>query len=61
VIWRAIHRGEFMGLPPTNQPVGFEAFHLVRFSAGRATECWGTADLLGAMQQVGGSISPSPG
>jgi predicted ester cyclase len=59
VTWRGTHRGEFMGLAATNKPMAMAAFHLVRFSADRAAEWWGTADLMGAVQQLGGTITPS--
>lgn len=51
--WHGTHGGEFMGLAPTGQHVSFVAFHLVRFSDGLAVEWWGTADLLGALRQLG--------
>jgi steroid delta-isomerase-like uncharacterized protein len=59
--WRGTHRGDFVGLGPTEKRVSFSAFHLVRFSGQRAVEWWGTADLLGALQQLGGSISGPEG
>ncbi|HUG88269.1 MAG TPA: ester cyclase [Actinomycetota bacterium] len=55
VTWRGTHRGDFMGLRPTNRSVSFSAFHIVRFSGDRAVEWWGTADLLGAVLQLGGA------
>jgi predicted ester cyclase len=55
--WHGTHRGEFVSIGPTGKRVSFSAFHLVRFSRGRAVEWWGTADLLGALQQLG---APSP-
>lgn len=61
VTWRGTHRGEFAGVWPTSKPVSFAAFHIVRFSGGRAVEWWGTADLLGALQQVGATISRPSG
>jgi predicted ester cyclase len=61
VTWRGTHRGEFLGLAPTNKQVAMAAFHVVRFSAGRAAEWWGTADLLGGVQQLGGTITPPAG
>lgn len=57
VIWRGTHGGDFAGITPTNKPVSFSAFHIVRLSGGRATEWWGTADLLGALQQIGATLS----
>jgi predicted ester cyclase len=61
VTWRGTHRGEFLGLSPTGKRIAMSAFHVVRFSAGRAAEWWGTADLLGAVQQLGGTITPPSG
>jgi steroid delta-isomerase-like uncharacterized protein len=55
--WRGTHLGEFLGVGPTNKRVSLSAFHLVRFSQDRAVEWWGTADLLGALQQLGASVS----
>lgn len=56
VTWRGTHRGDFAGVRPTNKLVSFAAFHVVHFSGGRAIEWWGTADLLGALQQIGATI-----
>lgn len=55
--WHGTHRGEFLGLLPTNQRVSFSAFHLVRFSGSLAVEWWGTADLLEALRQLGATVS----
>jgi steroid delta-isomerase-like uncharacterized protein len=57
VTWRGTQRGDFLGVPPTNKQVSFAAFHIVRFSRGRAVEWWGTGDLLGALQQIGATVS----
>lgn len=53
VTYRGTHRGPFLGLSATAKTVEFEAFHLVRFCEGRAVEWWGTADIFGALKQVG--------
>ena len=34
LIWRGTHRGLFLGLAPTDEPVTVAAFHMVRLSAG---------------------------
>ncbi|MDQ4006417.1 MAG: ester cyclase [Actinomycetota bacterium] len=57
VTWRGTHRGVFVGVDPTDVVVSFEAFHVVRFSGGRAAEWWGTADVLGALQQMGATVT----
>jgi len=56
ITWRGTHHGDFAGVAPTGKAVCFSAFHLVRFSEGRAVEWWGTADLLGVLQQIGASV-----
>ena len=58
VTWRGNHVGPFMGVPGTGLSLEFEAFHIVQFEDGRATEWWGTADLLGALLQTGARVVP---
>jgi steroid delta-isomerase-like uncharacterized protein len=58
VNWRGTHVGPFLGVPGTGVPVQFEAIHIVEFEAGRAIHWWGTADLLGALLQMGAGIEP---
>ncbi len=60
VSWRGTHRGLFLGLEPTDKPVTVAAFHMVRLSAGRIVEWWGTADLFGALTQLGARIVSAP-
>lgn len=60
VIWRGTQRGPFLGLPPTDQPVTVKAFHIVRFADELTVEWWGSADLLGALQQLNARIVPPP-
>ena len=60
VRYRGTHQGPFIGVAATGRSVEFEAFHLVRFWNGRVVEWWGTADLLGALQQIGAGIADPP-
>jgi predicted ester cyclase len=60
VMWRGTQRGSFLGVPPSNRPVKISAFHIVRLSGGRIAEWWGTADLLGTLQQLGAHVVPHP-
>jgi predicted ester cyclase len=60
VTWRGTQQGPFLGLPPSGTQVEIAAFHIVRLSAGRIVEWWGTADLLGALQQLDARILPPP-
>src|SRR5919106_6121537 len=56
VIWRGTQRGSFVGLPPTQKPAAFEAIHIVRFEGPTIVEWWGVANLLGAINQLGGKV-----
>lgn len=58
VTWYGTQRGDFLGVPPTNKRIVMTAFHHVRFAGGQAAEWWGTADLFGALQQVGVTFLP---
>jgi predicted ester cyclase len=58
VTYRATHSGPLLGIPATERTVEFQAFHLVRFSKGQAVEWWGTADILGALRQIGAEVVP---
>ena len=50
---RGTHRGEFMGVAPTNKVVTMEEIHIGRFSEGKVVEHWSLEDSLGMMQQLG--------
>jgi steroid delta-isomerase-like uncharacterized protein len=52
VTWEGTHGGEFVGVPATGRRVSFAAYHHVRFSEDGAAEWWGTADLLGVLEQL---------
>ena len=60
VTWRGTQRGPFLGVPASNKQVEIAAFHIVRLSGSRIVEWWGTADLLGALEQLGARIVPPP-
>ncbi len=47
------HRGEFMGLPPTDRPFSVAGMIFVRIADGKAVERWANLDTLGLMQQLG--------
>ena len=50
---RGRHTGEFMGVPPTNQPIAANQIHIVRFQDGKGVEHWAVRDDLTLMQQLG--------
>jgi steroid delta-isomerase-like uncharacterized protein len=47
------HRGEFLGIAPTGQPVAFDVIAFVRIENGRIAEHWNVVDVMGLMQQLG--------
>jgi steroid delta-isomerase-like uncharacterized protein len=53
------HKGDFMGIPPTNKKVTVLAISIDRFAGGKIMEEWGISDTLGMMQQLG--LVPTPG
>ncbi len=59
VTWRGTQAEPFAGVTPTGRAVAFAAHHVVRFEDGKAAEWWGTADLFGALAQLG--ALPAPG
>ena len=53
VTWRGTQAGPFAGAAPTGESVAFEAYHIARFEGGKVAEWWGTADIFGALAQLG--------
>ena len=54
---RGMHKGEFMGLPPTGKPIVMTGVEIFRLKKGKIAELWGEANLMGLMHQLG--ILPS--
>jgi steroid delta-isomerase-like uncharacterized protein len=55
---RGIHKGEFMGLPPTGKAISMTGIEIFRVKEGKIAELWGEVNLMGLMQQLG--ILPVP-
>jgi len=55
------HKGEFMGIPPTNKKVKVQAIAIDRVVGGKIVEEWGMSDTLGLMQQLGVVPTPNKG
>jgi len=53
------HKGEFMGIHPTNKKVTGSIIEIHRFAGGKLVETWQRFDTLGLMQQLG--VIPTPG
>jgi predicted ester cyclase len=49
----ATHKGEFMGIPPTNRKITIWAVEIDRVAGGKFVEIWERFDTLGFMQQLG--------
>ena len=56
--WTGTHKGEFMGVPPTNKKVTFSLIVIDRFAGGKIVEDNGIFDMLGLMRQLG--LVPTP-
>jgi len=56
---RGVHKGEFMGLPPTGREITMTGIEIFRIKDGRIAEIWGEANLMGLMMQLG--ILPGTG
>lgn len=50
---RGMHRGEFMGLPPTGKAITMTGIEIFRIKEEKIAELWGEANLMGLMQQLG--------
>jgi steroid delta-isomerase-like uncharacterized protein len=50
----ATHKGDFMGVPPTEKRVEVQLIDIMRFDdAGLVCEHWGVTDMLSLLQQLG--------
>jgi steroid delta-isomerase-like uncharacterized protein len=55
-----IHRGEFLGIPPTGKAIDVQLIDIIRFGEdGLAHEHWGVFDTMTMMQQLG-AVPDSP-
>ena len=54
------HRGELLGMAPTNKGFRVQHMHMLRMREDRACEHWATRDDLGMLQQLGIIPSPTP-
>lgn len=54
-VWTAncTHRGEFMGIPATNNQLVVKGIEVFRIIDGKIVELWASMDNLGMMQQLG--------
>lgn len=50
---RGMHKGVFMGLPPTGKSITMTGIEIFRIADGKIAELWGEANLIGIMSQLG--------
>src|SRR5262249_19243701 len=55
--YRGTHRGEILGIAPTQRPIAYAGAALFHFRQGRIAEVWVLGDLHGLIQQL---TAPSP-
>lgn len=55
---RGTHRGEFMGIAPTDKPVTVSGIGISCIARGKIAEEWDSYDALGILQQIGALPSP---
>jgi steroid delta-isomerase-like uncharacterized protein len=58
--WTGTHKGEFMGVPPTNKKVTVSGIVIDRFAGGKIVEDHGQFDDLDLMRQLGLKEIPTP-
>jgi steroid delta-isomerase-like uncharacterized protein len=61
-LWTATgtHRGEWLGIAPTEREVSWQGINIFRIECGLIVESWGKADHLGLLSQLGAIEIPAP-
>ncbi len=56
--WTAtgVHQGEFRGIAPTGKAVMLRGITILRIENGKLAERWGSADMVGLLQQLGTAV-----
>ncbi len=50
---RGTHRGQFMGLPPTEKTISVQALNIYHLTNGQIIKEYGSPDMLGLLAQIG--------
>ncbi len=58
VLIQATHKGDFLGVPPTGNRLGYYQFAIFQIVDGKIKEGWRVTDSLGMMQQLGMELKP---
>lgn len=56
----ARHEGEYLGIPPTHQPVVIPGIEFVRFRDGKISEHWGIYDFMTTAEEIGAELTLVP-
>lgn len=51
--WNGTHKGEFQGMPATNNPITMKTAHTFRIEEGMVAEQWEVFDILNLLSQTG--------
>jgi len=57
----ATHKGEFMGMAPSDEAIAYSAISILEFEEGKIIREWLQADLMSLMQQLGMELKPKEG
>ena len=57
--WRAVHSGDFQGIPATGKQIEVTGVAIERIQKGKIVEHWSNLDQMSLMQQLG--VIPVPG
>ena len=55
------HKGDFLGIAPTNKRIEARGVQIARFENGKIVERWGSSDELGLVKQLGATIDTGTG
>jgi predicted ester cyclase len=59
VIWTGVHKGTFMGVPPSGKTANINAIRVDRFEGDKIVESWVEVNQMGLMMDIG--AMPRPG
>ena len=59
ITWRAVHSGDFQGIPATGKQIEVTGIAVERIQDGKIVEHWSNLDQMSLMQQLG--VIPAPG
>jgi steroid delta-isomerase-like uncharacterized protein len=61
ITWRAVHSGDFQGIPATGKQIEVSGIAIERIQDGKIVEHWSNLDQMSLMQQLGAIPAPGQG